>query len=579
MDYICIYKKIIEKARSLESQRLNDGVYVECHHIVPRCMGGLDVSSNLVYLTAREHFICHWLLFKQYRTTDLAHAFFSMINGPLVKNGKRDLKPSSLAFASAREAQSWSNRIQSKRYHEKIVHNDPIVWDNLPKDWRPLIIKPSLKNTCVLINTKTGVIKRHSCDDVKQLVESGDWKHINKGKRKIYRKSNPKDTLMVTMDHPLLQDRDWEFSQFTSCDSICYVVENSQHYRWLINRLSDVPEGYRLISARYTNIADRSTCNMYMDDPLVQDQTMYINTNVKWVSLTNKITGETRKVYVCEKEYRDPNWEAMKSNKGKKLVIDDKGNRRLVKSENIPDGWLPITNSTHKVRCVNKKGETKLLALEQPIDVDEWSLASTNKQMQAKVRKYAIECNLELLTKINAPIKQPKREDGVYLKNVNTGETAFIRYDDPKYHDPNWRGSKVGRLNIRNQLTGELRVVDVDDPIRQDPNWQPLGYKKATYRNVETGDVLYLSVDDPLLATGKWVSTSKGWSTFKNVVTREVASYGKDDPRRQDPNWQSIYKGCNDHVPDKVCPHCGTVCKHGKGYTRWHGENCRHKPK
>ena len=128
-------------------------------------------------------------------------------------------------------------------------------------------------------------------------------------------------------------------------------------------------------------------------------------------------------------------------------------------------------------------------------------------------------------------------------------------------------------------MTGELRVVDVDDPIRQDPNWQPLGYKKATYRNVETGDVLYLSVDDPLLATGKWVSTSKGWSTFKNVVTGEVASYGKDDPRRQDPNWQSIYKGCNDHVPDKVCPHCGTVCKHGKGYTRWHGENCRHKPK
>lgn len=36
--------------------------YVERHHIVPRSLGGDDSKSNLVYLTGREHIICHVLL-------------------------------------------------------------------------------------------------------------------------------------------------------------------------------------------------------------------------------------------------------------------------------------------------------------------------------------------------------------------------------------------------------------------------------------------------------------------------------------------------------------------------------------
>jgi hypothetical protein len=36
--------------------------YVEKHHIVPRSLGGTDSASNIVSLTAREHFVCHMLL-------------------------------------------------------------------------------------------------------------------------------------------------------------------------------------------------------------------------------------------------------------------------------------------------------------------------------------------------------------------------------------------------------------------------------------------------------------------------------------------------------------------------------------
>jgi hypothetical protein len=53
------YTNITERAKN---RRLE--TYTESHHIVPRSLGGGDESNNLVNLTAREHFVCHWLLVK-----------------------------------------------------------------------------------------------------------------------------------------------------------------------------------------------------------------------------------------------------------------------------------------------------------------------------------------------------------------------------------------------------------------------------------------------------------------------------------------------------------------------------------
>lgn len=38
--------------------------YTEKHHIIPRSLGGNNSVSNLVKLTAKEHFVCHRLLTK-----------------------------------------------------------------------------------------------------------------------------------------------------------------------------------------------------------------------------------------------------------------------------------------------------------------------------------------------------------------------------------------------------------------------------------------------------------------------------------------------------------------------------------
>lgn len=76
MNYEKIYKQIVERAKN----RVLD-CYTERHHIIPRCMGGSDEKENLVRLTAREHYICHWLLYLIYpNDKKIKHAFWMMCN-------------------------------------------------------------------------------------------------------------------------------------------------------------------------------------------------------------------------------------------------------------------------------------------------------------------------------------------------------------------------------------------------------------------------------------------------------------------------------------------------------------------
>ena len=55
------YNNIITTA---QARTLPKNIYIERHHIIPRSLGGNNEQSNLVKLTAREHFVCHLLLTK-----------------------------------------------------------------------------------------------------------------------------------------------------------------------------------------------------------------------------------------------------------------------------------------------------------------------------------------------------------------------------------------------------------------------------------------------------------------------------------------------------------------------------------
>jgi hypothetical protein len=61
--YFHWYQNLIQKAKN---RKLDDTVYKENHHILPRCLGGNNDNENLVFLTLREHYIAHLLLSKFY---------------------------------------------------------------------------------------------------------------------------------------------------------------------------------------------------------------------------------------------------------------------------------------------------------------------------------------------------------------------------------------------------------------------------------------------------------------------------------------------------------------------------------
>lgn len=74
MNYQKIYDQIIERAKIRELEG-----YKEKHHIIPKCIGGGNERSNIVELTAREHFLCHWLLHEIYPNNyKLVYAFNKM---------------------------------------------------------------------------------------------------------------------------------------------------------------------------------------------------------------------------------------------------------------------------------------------------------------------------------------------------------------------------------------------------------------------------------------------------------------------------------------------------------------------
>lgn len=57
------YDSLITKCLSTN---YDPSIYLEVHHIVPKCMGGTNEKSNLVSMTTREHIIAHMLLARIY---------------------------------------------------------------------------------------------------------------------------------------------------------------------------------------------------------------------------------------------------------------------------------------------------------------------------------------------------------------------------------------------------------------------------------------------------------------------------------------------------------------------------------
>jgi hypothetical protein len=117
--------------------------YKERHHIIPRSLGGSDEAENLVNLTAREHFICHWLLIKMYSGESKAKMVYAL-NG-MKRNGQ---------YTDRYETKITSRVYENLKKEFSLVHSatmkgrDP--WNRGYKEDRPEVLE----------NVKQAALKR-----------------------------------------------------------------------------------------------------------------------------------------------------------------------------------------------------------------------------------------------------------------------------------------------------------------------------------------------------------------------------------------------------------------------------------
>jgi hypothetical protein len=107
MNYQKTYSSLIAKAQA----RTALIGYKERHHILPRSMGGTDDASNLVNLTAREHFIAHYLLAKIHGGSQ----WYSVI---VMKGNSKDVNSRLYEFARIQHSKATSARQTGMKYSE-----------------------------------------------------------------------------------------------------------------------------------------------------------------------------------------------------------------------------------------------------------------------------------------------------------------------------------------------------------------------------------------------------------------------------------------------------------------------------
>jgi hypothetical protein len=168
MEYLKIYNRIVERATNR-----NILGYIEKHHIVPKCLGGKNKKSNIVSLTAKEHYICHKLLCEIYPNENkLKYAFWRMCNVANNEYQERNYKVSAKVYSRIKNEISL---ITSKRVKNYSVEIRKLIGEKVSKklkgrpSGRKGMSKPEHSEWMKENNPFRG--KTHSKEHIQKIIE------------------------------------------------------------------------------------------------------------------------------------------------------------------------------------------------------------------------------------------------------------------------------------------------------------------------------------------------------------------------------------------------------------------------
>lgn len=130
MNYKRIYVDLIAKG-------VDRGIvkgYHEKHHIIPKCMSGTNVKSNIVQLTPEEHYIAHLLLCKIY--PDNHKLLYAAVHMTLGNNKQKGRSLNKMyGWLKKRQSQMLSKRLKGTK--ASYISRAKMTYSHLGKKRKP----------------------------------------------------------------------------------------------------------------------------------------------------------------------------------------------------------------------------------------------------------------------------------------------------------------------------------------------------------------------------------------------------------------------------------------------------------
>jgi len=150
------YHKFI-KSRPIRTKVKFDGC--ETHHILPRSLGGSNDPSNLIVLTAREHFIAHLMLIKCYKGKNKSKMVYALMKLSVANGNHHDYRLTSRRYEIIKK---FFAKVVSKE--KKALMKDP-VWK---KKWLEKVKEANKK--------RKGVLKPGTRPDMNQRWQDPEYR-------------------------------------------------------------------------------------------------------------------------------------------------------------------------------------------------------------------------------------------------------------------------------------------------------------------------------------------------------------------------------------------------------------------
>lgn len=133
------YKEFIDNILNIRGRFGLKDVYKERHHIIPRCMNGLDNIDNLIDLTAEEHFRAHWLLANENPDNiSIQYALiFTVVSNKHNKNRYKPTKEEKEYLRKLNIVVTSNMRKDRHVYYHKDTHERKYFKDNVSDDYLP----------------------------------------------------------------------------------------------------------------------------------------------------------------------------------------------------------------------------------------------------------------------------------------------------------------------------------------------------------------------------------------------------------------------------------------------------------